>query len=215
MNAQNIHISSDIRLPFQLLVEGNDDRNFFEALSNDMGIGRNVQFQNFEGRDRLSKFLAGFILEPKFRNVKRIGIIRDADENARGAFNSVCSSLKNTNLPVPAECGVFAQEFPSVGILVLPSANQNGMLETLLCRIIADFPEYACIDEFMKCVEELRGCGIVREDKARAHAFIATQSDPHVSVGVAAKKGFWNLEHREFAPMRQFLMDLVDHSNVR
>lgn len=210
MNAQDSRMGINIQLPVQLLVEGNDDKNFFEALSTSMGIDGNIQIQSFGGKDRLRKFLMGFVLEPKFRTVTRIGIIRDADEDTRGAFASVCGSLESAKLPVPDECEEFTNVSPVVGIMILPGNNQEGMLETLLCRTIEACPENDCIDSFIRCVEELRGCGISREHKARAHAYIATQSEPHVSVGVAAKKRFWNLEHDEFAPVRQFLADLIN-----
>lgn len=210
MNAQDSRVGIDIQLPVQLLVEGNDDKNFFEALSTCMGIEENIQIQNFGGKDSLRKFLAGFVLEPKFRAVRRIGIIRDADEDAPGAFVSVRSSLENAKLPVPDECEEFTNVSPVVGVMILPGNNQDGMLETLLCRTIEACPESDCIDGFIGCVEELRSCRIDREHKARAHAYIAMQSEPHVSVGVAAKKRFWNLDHDEFAPVRQFLADLVN-----
>lgn len=199
----------NIHSPVQLLVEGNDDKNFFEALSTYMGIDNCIQVQNFGGSNRLRKFLAGFVLEPKFRTVKRIGITRDADDNAQGAFTSVCDSLRNAGLPVPNRYEEFMDISLSVGVMILPGDNQNGMLETLLCKTIEACPENNCIDDFIRCVEELRGSDIDREHKARAHAYIATQSDPHVSVGVAAKKGFWNLEHNELDPVREFLTALV------
>ena len=33
----------------QLLVEGNDQRNFFEAFAEDLGISKSVQIHNFGG----------------------------------------------------------------------------------------------------------------------------------------------------------------------
>ena len=35
-----------------------------------------------------------------------------------------------------------------------------------------------------------------------------TKSDPHVSVGVAAQRGYWNLEHPAFGGVRLFLQSL-------
>ena len=46
-------------------------------------------------------------------------------------------------------------------------------------------------------------------DKARAHAFIATKPDPHVSVGVAARKKYWNLDHPALTPVCDFLRSVV------
>ena len=42
-------------------------------------------------------------------------------------------------------------------------------------------------------------------DKARAHAYLTTKPNPHFSVGVAAKNGYWNLNHSVFSTVRDFL----------
>lgn len=49
---------------------------------------------------------------------------------------------------------------------------------------------------------------VQRRDKARAHAWLATQPLPHVSVGVAALRGYWNLDHQALDAARQFLTAL-------
>ena len=50
-------------------------------------------------------------------------------------------------------------------------------------------------------------------EKACAHVFIATKPQPHVSVGVAAKKGYLDLNHVQFADVRNFLRELVKLKN--
>ena len=45
-------------------------------------------------------------------------------------------------------------------------------------------------------------------DKARVHAWLATRPEPHVSVGFAAQKGYWDLDHAAFAGVREFLKAL-------
>ena len=52
------------------------------------------------------------------------------------------------------------------------------------------------------------GRTILRSEKARACAYLATTRDPHVSVGVAAKKGVWNFTHDAFNKIREFLSRL-------
>lgn len=42
----------------------------------------------------------------------------------------------------------------------------------------------------------------------RDHAYLATTRDPHVSVGVAAKKEIWNFTHDAFNKIREFLSRL-------
>ena len=45
--------------------------------------------------------------------------------------------------------------------------------------------------------------------KARARAYLATKRDPHLSVGVAAKRGYWQLDHPVLQPLRGFLQNLA------
>ena len=47
----------------------------------------------------------------------------------------------------------------------------------------------------------VRRLGIVRDAESSAR-------DPHVSVGVAAKKGVWDFEHAAFSNVREFLSRL-------
>ena len=84
------------------------------------------------------------------------------------------------------------------------------MLETLLCDTFAGTPENTCADAFFNCVSETRqGWTAKRPDKARAQVFITTQPEPHVSIGVAAKKEHWDLDHEVLEPVRAFLQSVV------
>ena len=68
-------------------------------------------------------------------------------------------------------------------------------------------PEDDCIDRFFECIES--GGGTIRRPaKARTCAYLSTTNDPHVSVGVAAKKGVWDFKHDAFSNVREFLSRL-------
>lgn len=116
-------------------------------------------------------------------------------------------SLDHANLPAPQRHDESAGENPSVRVLVLPGDGRPGMLETLLCRTLTEHPVTRCVDDFLRCAEE-SGQHLQRRDKARAHAWLATQPLPHVSVGVAALKGYWDLDHRALEGVRRFLTAL-------
>ena len=169
-----------------------------------------VQIQNFGGTQDLRKFLRVFKRHPKFdEKVRRIGVIRDAETNFYAAFSSVQSSFVDAELPVPESHGTFTKSPLSVGVMILPGESQNGMLETLLCKTISDCKINACIDKFFECIKSEAGVYVKRTEKARARVFITTKPEPHVSVGVAAKKGYWDLNHDEFTGVRNFLLELA------
>ena len=193
----------------QLLVEGRDQAAFFRAFVERLNIADGVQIQNFGGVNDLSVFLESLAAARDFRdNDETVGIVRDAETSARSAFESVRGSLLRAGLPAPERMNQAAGDSPSVRVFILPDNQNEGMLETLLCRTFADTPLDRCIDRFFDCVETQSGDGLSRPEKSRAHAYIATRSNPFVSVWVAAQRGYWNLDHAAFDDVRRFLQSL-------
>ena len=192
----------------QLLVEGNDQRNFFEAFIDHLSLA-NIQIQNFGGVTDLRPFLSILVKRSGFREtVQSVGIVRDAETSAQAAFQSVQSSLSNAGLPVPSRPEDRTDGSPAVTVLILPGNNRTGMLETLLNETFAHTPEEACINAFFDCVETISTVSITNPDKARAYAYLTTKPNPHHSVGMAAKQNYWNLDHPVFDQLRQFLTAL-------
>lgn len=196
-----------IESEIQILVEGNDQRNFFEAFISHLALA-NIQVQNFGGVDQLRDFLEGLVDVTGFQAVESVGIVRDAETSAQAAFQSVQSSLSNAGLPVPNQPERRAGSSPAVTVLILPGNNRPGMLETLLNETFANTPVDDCINAFFGCVEDASGVPLQRPHKARAQAYLATKPEPHLSVGVAAKRDYWDLNHPVFDQLRQFLTAL-------
>ena len=192
----------------QILVEGRDLKGFCEGLVHHLAL-KNLQIQDFGGIDQLETFLPALIKMPDFSSVTSVGIVRDAEKNAASAFASVRGCLKHAGLPVPGTVGQRAGIHPAVTVMVLPGNNRDGMLETLLCETFANEDVHTCIDSFFECVEKLQGKPVHRPEKARARAYLATKHDPHLSVGVAAKRGYWNLDHPVLQPLCVFLRNIA------
>ena len=202
----------------QLLVEGNDQHNFFGEMVKHLKI-EDLQIQNFGGVNDLKSFLRVMVKQSGFHDtVRMLGIVRDAETSAPSAFQSVQSSLHNAGLPVPARpgepvrSGGPAGAVPAVNVLILPGDGDPGMLETLLCRTFADTAVDRCIDNFFRCFEKSEaGAHIRHRDKARAYAFLATRKRPHVSVGVATKKRYWGeFDQDAFRGTLRFLSSLQE-----
>ena len=196
-----------IERKIQLLVEGNDQRNFFGALVGRLSLSA-IQVQNYGGVDEFREFLRAFAAMPGFAKVGSIGVVRDAEGRpAVSAFDSVRSSLQRAGLPVPERPGQRSPGVPAVTVFVLPDNDRPGMLETLLRESFANTPEDRCVDAYVECLREA-GIPVDRPDKARVHAWLASRREPHVSAGVAALKGYWDLKHPAFARLRAFLSGL-------
>ncbi len=198
----------EIKSEIQLLVEGNDQRNFFEAFIDHLSL-ENIQSQNFGGVNELRNFLPAFVNMPNFQSVQSLGIVRDAETSAGSALQSIQSSLRNAELPVLDSPAKRTGISPAVTVLILPGDNRTGMLETLLCESFMDTPVNHCIDDFFVCVENLPDVSIKNPHKARAHAYLTTKPDPHFSVGVAAKNDYWDLDHDVFGNVRDFLQRIL------
>ena len=84
-------------------------------------------------------------------------------------------------------------------------------VKSLLGETVKGTPVADCIDEFLKCAELDGESGIKRHEKAFAHAFLATRPDPHVSLGHAAQRGYWDLDHPALEGVRSFLSDLAQY----
>ena len=192
--------------PVQLLVEGNDQRNFFEALVAHLSLS-GVQVQDFGGIHELRGFLGAFVNAPGFSaRVRSMGIVRDAETSGASAFQSVLGSLRKAGLPQPSRPGESAGANPAVTVLILQGPDGEGMLETLLCSTFENSPVAACIDDFFACAGLLGSVQV--SPKARARAFLATRRRPELSVGVAAKSGYWDLGHDALVGVRGFLASL-------
>ncbi|MXY68845.1 MAG: hypothetical protein F4Y47_09835 [Acidobacteriia bacterium] len=181
---------------------------FFEALIQDLAL-EEVQIQDFGGVAELRTFLPVFVGSSGFSRVTSLGIVRDAETSAGGAFESVQGSLAGAGLPVPQAPGQRVGDRPAVTAMILPGGNRTGMLETLLNETLCGDNVLTCIDDFFRCVEEHCGEPTHRPEKARSHAYLATKRDPHLSVGFAAKRGYWNLKHQALEPLRTFLREVA------
>ena len=208
LGATGGHGHIEIRRPRQLLVEGKDGEHWFEALIKHLPL--DIQVHNYGGVNELRSFLKGFAKGPRFHQVASLGIVQDSERRREeDAFRSVADSLRATGLPVPRATGAdgIAGDGPRVGVMILPGSGESGMLESLLKQSLAGDSVRPCIDAFMACSTQA-GMVIRRPEKAFVHAFLATRRDPHVSVGVAAQKGYWDFEHPAFEEIRRFLSAL-------
>lgn len=188
----------------QLLVEGRDLKGFCEGLTDHLGL-QNLQIQNFGGVDQLRTFLPVLTKMSDFSRVTSIGVVRDAERDAAAAFRSVQGCLDHAGLSVPTAPDQRSGDDPTITVMILPGENQPGMLETLLCDTFIEEGVSSCIDTFFDCVKELQGQPVRKPYKARARTYLATKPDPHLSIGVAAKRKYWDLDHPVLQPLHKFL----------
>jgi len=189
-------------------VEGKDDEAFFDTLVNRLGR-YDIQVAGIGGKTKLRTILKAIVKDPPFQNVQSLGVIRDADLDPKSAFESVRDALKATGLPTPKKQMSVAKGPPKTSVMILPSIDRQGALEDLCLEAVAQDPAMDCTEGFFDCLQE-KGRARPKKDmaKAKVRAFLAAQGDPTLPLGLAARKGYWPLDHPAFDRVRRFLKSL-------
>ena len=201
----------EIAEPHFLVVEGPDDQRFFKALLRRSQIS-GFQVDYVAGVSNLPDFLEASKIRSGFENVTSIGIVRDANGNRDGAFQSVHDALKAAGFPVPSKPLVLADGQPRVSVMIMPPDEDKAgrMLEDLCLEAVTDDPAMHCVEEYFRCLEDQN---VVQKEgarpKARLHAFLASRERPGLRLGEAAEKNDIPLDNPVFEPVTKFLRQLA------
>ena len=187
-----------------MAVEGDDEVNFFESFLKHMGITE-VEVHQVGGKTQFKNKLPALAKTPGFSDVDVFAVIRDADESAEGAFDSIKNFLKKENLSPPEQMNTFAHETPKVGIFIMPGNSDTGMLEDLCLRTVRDNPALRCANAFVDCCESSLESPPKNIAKAKALTFLAAMPKVVNSVGIGAHKGYWDFDSGELAELKRFL----------
>ncbi len=204
MNGEQVQA---ITKPKMLLVEGRDEFNFFSALLRHLEQTE-IEVSIYGGKDKLRTRLRALPSILGFENVESIGIVRDADEDAGAAFQSVCSSLSNANLPVPDSPLVLTSGRPQIAVMIMPPGANTGMLEDLCLSALRDDPAMLCLDQYFQCLEVQMESLPQNTSKARVHAFLASRERPDLRLGEAALGGYLPWDSPAFDAVKQFINQL-------
>ena len=196
-----------IDLPKQLLVEGRDEEEFFRSFLRNLRI-EDVQPQGYGGKDNLGNFLEDLVDTADFYQVESIGIVRDADNSAASALQSVQGHLRAVGLPVPQTYLVPSENAPITSVFVMPDNSAEGALERLCLTVLSEDPAMKCVEDFLRCVTANVTAQPRPQDKARIHAFLASREDPELRLGEAAQRGYIPWNHSAFTQLTQFLQAL-------
>jgi Protein of unknown function (DUF3226) len=190
-----------------LIVEGKDEEEFFGALIADLGL-KELQVAGIGGKTKIRQNLKALVRRPSFSRVEVLGVVRDADTDPKGAFQSVRDALAAAQLPTLKKPLQPAKGHPRVNVMILPSSDRKGALEDLCLDAVAADPANNCVDEYFDCLHQKDLVSIKELPKAKVRVFLSSREDPTLPLGLAAMKGYWPFDHEAFRPLRQFLMSL-------
>ena len=196
-----------------LLVEGRDEVNLFRALIDHRCDDRpDIQVIDAGGKDQFSRNLKAIRTAALAgSDLRMVGVVRDADEDARQAFESVCDSVRSVNYEPPANHGGFSTGTPAIGVFIVPDGAEPGAIETLCRRSRQGDDISTCVDEYLKCLEDRDALRSRNVDKSFAHAYLAAMRDPMARAGEGALQGVWDFASPAFAALSQFLHQLATH----
>jgi hypothetical protein len=194
-----------------LLAEGADACNFLIWAYQAWGAA-DIQVLDFGGvqnRD-LPLYLRQLQMLSGFDDVKTLVVARDAERNANGAVTSMIAQLTNTGLPAPMSPFTFTTTPLRVAYMIFPGyaaagsngVLENGTLEDLCLKTIADDPVMPCVGSFLRDVQAT-GEPMPRPHKSSLYTYLAgKQTLTGLKLGEAARVGAWPWDHPAFAPYR-------------
>jgi hypothetical protein len=200
-------LALEIKHPKLLIVEGKEDELFFSAFCHHLGLN-DIQVLSIGGKTNLLRNLTALKKATNFSRVTALGIIRDADEDANAAFQSVCSALQHAGLPIPTKPMTPAPGHPRVLVMILPDNQSPGALEDICLKAIAGTPAMRCVDEFFCCLQRHHLPPPKNLSKAKVLAYLTSLPEPDKSLGQSAQAGYWNWDHPAFSDLKDFLRSL-------
>ena len=208
-----------------VLVEGIDDARFFTALLRQLDR-TDVQVARIRGKEKIRRFLKDTLAKDQgIRQLRKLGIVRDADSCASSTFQSLHGALRDAGLPAPSRTwGIAVREQLSVSLAILPDESFTGNLEALCLRSVECEPEFPCVDQYVNC---LTNAGVPIQEHHRAKVKLLTylagrprkltneetddlekRRKSGLRLGEAAEAGVWDWNSPAFAQITDFLSKL-------
>jgi hypothetical protein len=188
-----------------IIVEGNDDLGLLKAMMQSLGL-TGFDWANCQGKTSIPDAIQAVKNTSGFENaVTSLGIVKDADDDADSAFQSICGALESAGLDVPSQPLITTQGIPHITVMIWPCGRSQGILEDVCLESVAESREMKCVNDYFECLR-LKGVNKPRiPSKAKVQAFLSARPETYPHLGVAASKGDWPLDHTAFNEIRSFL----------
>ncbi|NQE46720.1 hypothetical protein C5S31_11930 [ANME-1 cluster archaeon GoMg2] len=193
-----------------LLVEGEDDKVFFEAFRDHLSL-QDIQVEQLGGKTnwrRKVKLIKD--REDFLKNVISLGLVRDADTSPSDAFKSVVDALREAELPLPSKSLESVGSNPKVTVLILPDENEEGELKDLYLKSVEKDPAMPCVNAYFECLEQTELSLPSKLCKPKVQAFLASRQKEVIGIRRAAKVGYVPWEDNAFQKVKVFLKQISE-----
>lgn len=193
-----------------LIVEGHDEHDVVLRLQQLHAID-GLFIEVLKGRDDLMTRVKDVAYDSKYRDVRRVGIIYDSEDDPAQA----CTELKRAS-----EYLENLEHPKTTKVLQLPKQDESGSFEALCLQAIAqDDPILQCCNQYLACLsgKPHKLSTQARQDKARLLAWYAAKTGKHISrIGRDAVEGdeAFDYAHQAFGPLVTFLQSLVGDTDT-
>ncbi len=201
---------SRIVKPVAVAVEGGDYLYMLLGqIKNDPDL-QDVQLWDFKGREGgdLLRWLRLFTTLDGYRQtIRALGIIRDAEADARRCFQSTCQAFRGAGLEPPQHPMEVGTARPAVGVLLMPHGKPSGCLEHAMLEAAGPGVPLHCAEDYLQCV----GADAANDNwnaKVKVHALIAAAKNPAWTLSESALGGMWDFGHPSLAVMKAFMRRL-------
>lgn len=196
----------EIKKNHLMIVEGQDEFRFFNAFFKYHNIS-DIQIIDIGGKTQFKNRIRAVVISQYFHQVKSIGIVRDADDNPQGAFQSICHSLKSAGLNAPTAPMTITDSKPRVAVYICPSQNKKGAIENIILNSVKKLPVMECVNSFIDCLlnnkTDLNPPHNI--EKAKVQAFLSSKGEGGIQVGLASEKGYFPLGDPAFNDIKKFI----------
>ena len=195
-----------------LIVEGYDENHFFNEFfrhitdsgKSDGIVPDDIQIIPLHGKDKLKKELKALSMTSEFKSVEKIGIVQDADNDPKLAFNQIAEALKELKFTPPKKQLLLSGGNPSCIVLINPM-DKPGMLEDLIIESFSGDHAMKCVDSFHECIHNAGENKPKNHSKAYLQTYFSSKHKYVKDIGVAAKEGILNFDHEAFDNLRTFI----------
>jgi hypothetical protein len=190
-----------------LLVEGTEDQRLIDSLLKSLNVC-DIQSHSINGKDNLKRTLNLFRKDSAYHSVKAIGVIRDADFNPQGAFNSVRNAFIDLGMQCSTTPKTFTTGNPRTGILILPDSNRQGSIEDLCLGSVQGTPTSKCVDGYFECLKQHQDIPKAIT-KAKIHSYLSSlPSNPTLRLGESAQANIWDWKNPAFDVLKDFIVQM-------
>jgi hypothetical protein len=198
---------SAITQPYVLVVEGDEEKFFFQAFINHLGLGQ-IQIVPIGGKTELRRNLSTLVITSGHENMVSLGVVRDADLNPASAFQSVCGALQAVGLTAPIRPLLTSGQNPRVTIMILPAEGITGMLEDVCLKSVTGDAAMPCVEQYFQCLQDHTVPLPKNMSKAKVQVFLASREEAGKRLGEAAHVGYWPFGDNAFGPVKDFLQQI-------